>query len=82
MLSNKKKLRVLGLEYNKIRHKADLVFKVVKDLPIERLLFSQNILQPTAGESLHELITSSKTLRELRINTNSQMGDDACRQIA
>lgn len=82
MLANKKKLRVLGLEYNKIRHQAEMVFKVACTLPIERLLMSQNALQATIGESVYEFITTSKTLRELRINHNSAMGDEACKRIA
>ena len=44
MLKNKKKLRVLGLEYNKIRNGAEWVFDVLKTLPIERVMFSQNSL--------------------------------------
>lgn len=40
MLQNKKNLRVLGLEYNKIRHGAEMVFEAVKDLPLERLMMS------------------------------------------
>jgi hypothetical protein len=45
MLSNKKRLRVLGLECNKIRTRADLILEKVKVLPhFERLFLSQNAL--------------------------------------
>jgi Ran GTPase-activating protein (RanGAP) involved in mRNA processing and transport len=44
MLKNKKKLRVIGLEYNKIRNGAEWIFDVLKTLPVERVMFSQNML--------------------------------------
>lgn len=41
MLKNKKRLRVLGLEYNKIRSKGDGIFRTLTDFPyFERLLIS------------------------------------------
>lgn len=41
MLKNKTKLRILGLEYNKIRNKADGIFRAVTNFPyFERLLIS------------------------------------------
>jgi len=41
MLKNKTKLKVLGIEYNKIRHKGDGIFRTVTQFPeFERLLIS------------------------------------------
>jgi hypothetical protein len=41
MLKNKSKLRILGIEYNKIRNKADGIFRAVTQFPyFERLLIS------------------------------------------
>jgi Ran GTPase-activating protein (RanGAP) involved in mRNA processing and transport len=52
MLKNKKKLRIVGLEYNKIRNGAEWVFEVLKTLPVERVMLSQNGIQPSIGESI------------------------------
>lgn len=81
MLQNKKKLRVVGLEYNKIRNGAVGIFNVLKTLPVERVMMSQNMMQEAAGEAIYSFLTTSKTLRELRINQNSQIGDEACQRI-
>jgi hypothetical protein len=41
MLKNKTKLRILGMEYNKIRNKGDGIFRTVTQFPyFERLLIS------------------------------------------
>ncbi len=45
MLTNKKRLRILGLECNKIRSRADLILAQIKVLPhFERLYLNQNTL--------------------------------------
>lgn len=72
MLTNKKKLRILGLECNKIRLRADLILEKVKVLPhFERLYLSQNAIQSSIGESVYELLTRSRSLKELRLSQNN-----------
>lgn len=45
MLENKRKLRILGLEYNKIRNKAEHIMRSVMNKPIfERLYLTQNMI--------------------------------------
>lgn len=45
MLDNKRKLRILGLEYNKIRNKAEHIMRAVQSKPIfERLYLTQNMI--------------------------------------
>jgi hypothetical protein len=45
MLDNKKRLRILGLEYNKIRFKAEHVMRAVQTKPnFERLYLTQNMI--------------------------------------
>jgi Leucine-rich repeat (LRR) protein len=69
MLSNKKRLRILGLECNKIRTRADIILDKVKVLPhFERLYLSQNAIQSTIGEAVYELLTRSRSLKELRLS--------------
>lgn len=83
MLENKRKLRILGLEYNKIRNKAEHVMRAIMNKPIfERLYLTQNMIQPTIGEATFELLTTSFSIRELRMNHNHQMGDEAGKRIA
>lgn len=45
MLENKRKLRILGLEYNKIRNKAEHIMKAVQNkMNFERLYLTQNMI--------------------------------------
>lgn len=83
MLDNKRKLRILGLEYNKIRNKAEHIMRAIQNKPIfERLYLTQNMIQPSIGEATFELLTTSFSIRELRMNHNHQMGDEAGKRIA
>jgi Ran GTPase-activating protein (RanGAP) involved in mRNA processing and transport len=71
MLENKKRLRILGLEYNKIRFKAEHIMRSVQSkVGFERLYLTQNMIQPTIGEAVYELLTTSYSIRELRMNHN------------
>lgn len=83
MLTNKKRLRILGLECNKIRSRADLILAQIKVLPhFERLYLNQNTLQSTVGEAIYELLTRSRSIKELRLSNNNQIGDEAGKRIA
>lgn len=84
MLANKPQLRVLGLEYNRIRSRGAVsVFEAVQKLPkFERFFISHNLLDHEIGPAVSELITNSKTLKEIRINCNNQMGDECGLEIA
>ena len=71
MLSNKKRLRILGLEYNKIRNKAESVMRILEEKPnFERLYLTQNMIQSSSGEAVYSLLNSSLSIKELRMNHN------------
>ena len=54
------------------------MFNAVKFLPkFERLFFNHNLLNQDSGQPLKELLTESKSLKELRINDNPQVGDES-----
>ena len=84
MLANKPRLQVLGLEYNRIRSKGAIsVFETVQTLPrFERFFISHNLLDSEIATAASSLISNSKTLKEVRINNNNQMGDDCGFEIA
>ena len=44
MLKNKQKLRILSLEYNKIRNGIAKVCEAIQNLPMQRLMLSMNVL--------------------------------------
>jgi len=79
VLANKSHLQTLGLEYNRIRSRgANHVFTVLKTLPrFERLFFSHNLIGEDSAQQILDLLTQSESLREIRINDNTQIGDDA-----
>ena len=79
MISNKGKLQTLGLEYNRIRSRgANHVFNACKFLPrLERLFFNHNLVNADSGDAILELLTESKSLREIRLNDNPQIGDES-----
>ena len=71
MLENKRRLRILGLEYNKIRFKADAVMRAVQTKAyFERLYLTQNMIQSGIGEAVYDLLKCSDSIRELRMNHN------------
>ena len=56
MLRNKRGLRILSLEYNKIRNGAAKLCDAIQELPIERLMLSMNVLQPLCGEPIKDFL--------------------------
>lgn len=78
-LGNKSNLTTIGLEYNRIRSRgANHIFKAVRALPkFERLFLSHNLLTDESAEPVQELLADSLSLKEIRLNNNSQIGDDA-----
>ena len=84
MLGNKAHLQTLGLEYNRIRSRgANHVFEALNVLPrFERLFFSHNLVNEESGQAIKTLLSMSQSLREIRLNDNEQIGDDAGLQIA
>ena len=76
---NKFHLQTLGLEYNRIRSRgANHIFYALKSLPrFERLFFSHNLIGESSAQPIMDLLTQSESLREIRINDNTQIGDDA-----
>ena len=79
MLANKVSLQTLGLEYNRVRSRgANHVFQVLKVLPnFERLFFSHNLISDESAQAVQSLLQTSASLREIRLNDNTQIGDDA-----
>ena len=84
MLANKVSLQTLGLEYNRVRSRgANHVFQVLKVLPnFERLFFSHNLISDESAQAVQSLLQTSASLREIRFNDNTQIGDDAGFAIA
>jgi Ran GTPase-activating protein (RanGAP) involved in mRNA processing and transport len=84
MLANKPNLQVLGLEYNRIRSKgAHKLFNTVQKLPkFERFFISHNLLDHEIAQAASDLISSSTSLKEIRINDNAMMGDECGLEIA
>ena len=82
--SNKHRLQTLGLEYNRIRSRgANHIFDALKVLPrFERLFFSHNLISEDSATQIGNLLTHSGSIREIRLNDNTQIGDDAGLQIA
>lgn len=78
MLANKPNLQVLGLEYNRIRSKGAVkLFNTVQNLPrFERFFISHNLLDHEISQAASALVAHSTSLKEIRINDNSMMGDD------
>lgn len=78
-LVNKERLVTLGLEYNRIRSRgANHIFDAVKLLPrFERMFVSHNLINQDSGEQIRSLLKESRSLKELRLNNNPQIGDEA-----
>jgi len=84
ILLNKTQLQTLGLEYNRIRSRgANHVFDALKMLPnFERLFLSHNLISDQSAQAISSLLTLSSSLREIRLNDNEQIGDQAGLAIA
>lgn len=84
MLTNKASLQTLGLEYNRIRSRGfNHVFNALKLLPrFERLFCSHNLLSEESATELEQLLSISTSLKEIRLNNNTQIGDTAGLSIA
>ena len=84
MLGNKHKLQTLGLEYNRIRSRgANHIFEALNALPnFERLFFAHNLIGESSGEPIKQLLSMSNSLKEIRLNDNDQIGDEAGLHLA
>jgi len=84
MLTNKSQLQTLGLEYNRVRSRgANHVFEALNALPnFERLFFSHNLISEASAQQIRALLQLSTSLKEIRLNDNDQIGDEAGLAIA